>query len=161
MEISAPKAFANSSKRETHALISDVQLLQWTMATGRPEGVATIPDVNDKADMTGSDMVHWIGVSDKEQAVKDVKGEKIITPELRQEAFDNWTTTDDHGMLIYGIAKDQNGKEYFMMKNSWGNYNKLHGFGYISKAYMAYKTLNIMLHKDAIPKHIAKKLGLK
>ena len=83
-----------------------------------------------------------------------------ITPELRQVAYDNWNTTDDHGMLIYGLAKDQNGKEYFMMKNSWGSYNKFKGKGYISKAYMAYKTMNILIHKDAIPKKIAKKLGL-
>lgn len=124
-------------------------------------GVAIVPDVKEKADYTGSDQARWIGTTDKVQAEKNVKGEKIITPELRQEGYDNWTTNDDHDMLIFGLAKDQHGKEYFMMKNSWGNYNKFHGIGYISKAYMAYKTINIMVHKDAIPKKIAKKLGLK
>ena len=63
-------------------------------------------------------------------------------------------------MVIYGLAKDQDGKEYFMMKNSWGNYNKYQGKAYISKAYIAYKTLNILINKNAIPKKIAKKLGL-
>jgi len=129
-------------------------------ATGKNEGLATIPNIKEKQDLTGSDQAHWIGAGNKEQAEKDVKGERIITPEIRQEGFDNWTTTDDHGMLIYGLAKHQNGKEYFMMKNSWGKYNKLQGYGYISKAYMAYKTINILVHKDAIPKKIAKKLGL-
>ena len=129
--------------------------------SGKNEGVATIPANSKDKDLTGSDQVRWIGTSNtKEQAEKDIKGEKVITPEIRQEGFDNWTTTDDHGMVIYGLAKDQDGKEYFMMKNSWGNYNKYQGKAYISKAYIAYKTLNILINKNAIPKKIAKKLGL-
>jgi len=123
-------------------------------------GVTTFPDVSEKADNIGSDQARWIGTTNIEQAEKNARGEKIITPELRQESYDNWTTVDDHEMLIYGLAKDQHGKEYYMMKNSWGNYNKFHGIGYISKAYMAYKTINIIIHKDGIPKKIAKKMGL-
>lgn len=129
---------------------------------GKHEGIALVPaDAKDK-DNTGSDQARWIGTvgNDKEQAEKDIKGEKTITPELRQEAYDNWTTTDDHGMVIFGLAKDQDGKEYFMMKNSWGDYNKYHGKAYISKAYMAYKTMNIVINKNAIPKSIRKKLGI-
>ena len=87
--------------------------------------------------------------------------EMKITQEMRQTAFDNWETTDDHGMIIYGIAKDQNGKEYFMVKNSWGTNNKYKGTWYASKAFVAYKTMNILVHKDALPKDIAKKLGIK
>lgn len=130
--------------------------------SGKNEGVATIPASEKDKDVTGSDQVRWIGTlgNNKEQAEKDVKGEKVITPELRQEGFDNWTTTDDHGMVIYGLAKDQDGKEYFMMKNSWGDYNKYHGKAYVSKAYIAYKTINILINKNAIPKKIAKKLGI-
>ena len=84
-----------------------------------------------------------------------------ITQEMRQTAFDNWENTDDHGMVIYGIAKDQNGKEYFMVKNSWGKSGKYDGIWYASKAFVAYKTMNILVHKDALPKEIAKKLGIK
>lgn len=84
-----------------------------------------------------------------------------VTQEMRQVAFDNWETTDDHGMVIYGIAKDQNGKEYFMVKNSWGKSGKYNGIWYASKAFVAYKTMNILVHKDALPKEIAKKLGIK
>lgn len=128
--------------------------------TGKNAGVATVPAKAKDKDVAGSDQARWLGVStDKVQAEKDSKGEMTITPELRQEGYDNWTTTDDHGMVIYGLAKDQNGKEYFMMKNSWGDYNKYHGMAYISKAYMAYKTMNIMINKNAIPKDIRKKLG--
>ena len=67
--------------------------------------------------------------------------------------------TDDHGMLIYGIAKDQNGKEYYMVKNSWGLSGKYKGIWYASKAFAKYKTMNILVNKKAIPAHIAKKLG--
>ena len=110
----------------------------------------------------GSDQARWTGeaVSEKVEIVK-ANAEKEITPEMRQEAYDNWETTDDHGMLIYGIATDQNGKEYFMVKNSWGTDYKYKGVWYASKAFVAYKTLNILIHKDALPKNIAKKLGIK
>jgi bleomycin hydrolase len=83
-----------------------------------------------------------------------------VTPEARQLAFDNYETTDDHGMLIAGLAKDQNGQAWYRVKNSWGDYNKLNGWFYASKAYVMYKTTDIMVHRDAIPPHIRKKLNL-
>lgn len=87
--------------------------------------------------------------------------EKIVTPDLRQAAFDNYETTDDHGMHITGMAKDQNGTLYFKVKNSWGTAgSKYDGYLFASEAYVRYKTLSIMVHKDAIPRQIAKKLGL-
>ncbi len=109
----------------------------------------------------GSDQERWIGKTSGNNPSISESGEMVITQKLRQEAYDNWETTDDHGMVIYGIAKDQNGKEYYMMKNSWGLYGKYKGFAYISKAYAAYKTMNILINKNAIPEKIAKKLGLK
>ncbi len=99
---------------------------------------------------------------DKENRILREPGdEKVITQEMRQEAYDNWETTDDHGMQIFGIAKDQNGKEYFMVKNSWNTTAGNNGIWYASDAYVAYKTMNILVHKDAIPKDIKKKLGIK
>ena len=92
--------------------------------------------------------------------VADSEDEAVITQEMRQRGYDNWETTDDHGMLIYGKAKDETGKEFFMVKNSWGDYGKYHGVFYASKPYCAYKTMNILVHKNAIPKQIRKKLGL-
>ena len=84
-----------------------------------------------------------------------------MTQEERQTAYDNWETTDDHGMLIYGKATDQIGNEYYMVKNSWGKYGKYDGMFYASKAFVRYKTMNILVHKDGIPKDIKKKLGIK
>lgn len=87
--------------------------------------------------------------------------EKIVTQEERQEAFDNQETTDDHGMHITGLLKDQKGTKYFVVKNSWGtNYNQCDGYFYASFPYARYKTMNILIHKDGIPKKIKKKLGI-
>ena len=128
------------------------------------DGIAVFPDASKGAELTGSDMAHWLGLSaaDKRKELTSKPLPEVnVTQEMRQTAFDNWETTDDHGMLIYGLAKDQNGKEYFMVKNSWGEAGKYKGIWYASKAFVAYKTMNILVHKDAIPSKIAKKLGLK
>ena len=61
-------------------------------------------------------------------------------------------------MLIYGIAKDQEGNDYYMVKNSWGKAGKYDGLWYASKAFVRYKTMNIVVNKNALPKEIAKKL---
>ena len=127
------------------------------------DGIAVCPDAAKGAELTGSDMARWTGMSQadkRKELTSKPMPEITVTQEMRQEAFDNWETTDDHGMMIYGIAKDQNGKEYFMVKNSWGKSGKYNGIWYASKAFVAYKTMNILVHKDAIPADIAKKLGL-
>lgn len=127
------------------------------------DGVAVMPEIN-RTDLSGSDMARWTGLTaaDKRKELTSKPGPEMnITQEMRQTAFDNWETTDDHGMVIYGIAKDQNDKEYFMVKNSWGTSSKYKGIWYVSKPFVAYKTMNILVHKDALSKEIAKKLGLK
>ena len=126
-------------------------------------GIAVMPDLK-REDLTGSDAARWLGLSTSEKRAEATKkpGPEIkVTQEMRQEAYDNWETTDDHGMQIYGIAKDQNGTEYYMVKNSWGDAGKYKGIWYASKSFVAYKTMNIVVNKNAIPKHILKKLGLK
>ena len=91
-----------------------------------------------------------------EKPVKELE----ITPELRQKYFDNYKTTDDHGMHIVGIAEDQNGTKYYKVKNSWDTDNPYDGYIYMSEAFIKYKLIDIMIHKDVIPKNIAKKLNL-
>ena len=128
------------------------------------KGIAQMPDADDGADLTGSDMAKWLGLSDKEkknELTKKPLPEMTITQELRQQAFDNWENTDDHGMQIFGIAKDQNGKKYYMVKNSWGTMRSDYkGIWYISEAFMQYKTNDILVHKDAIPTDLRTKMGL-
>ncbi len=88
------------------------------------------------------------------------KKEMIVTEENRQKAFDNYNTTDDHGMHIVGLTKDQNGKEYYIVKNSWGTVNDYKGYLYMTKAFVQYKTTAIMLNKKALLPEMSKKLKL-
>lgn len=84
--------------------------------------------------------------------------ERKVTPEERQKAFDNWETTDDHAMHIVGLAKDQHGKEYYLVKNSWGKANDFKGYMYVTKEFVSYKTVTLMLHKAALDPTLASKL---
>ncbi|MFZ4863762.1 aminopeptidase C [Sphingobacterium sp. Mn56C] len=88
------------------------------------------------------------------------KKEASITEEQRQQAFDDYSTTDDHGMHIVGIVKDQNGKEYYIVKNSWGATNDYKGYIYVTKEYVRFKTISILVHKNSIQKEIRSKLGI-
>jgi len=114
------------------------------------EGVAIVPEKN------------WTDMTDAEKsaAFSGPHPEKVITQELRQKEFDNYATTDDHGMHIVGIATDQLGNSYYKVKNSWGVMGKYGGFLYVSKPFVALRTTNIMVNKAAIPAGIAKKMGL-
>ena len=127
-------------------------------------GIAVMPVEKDAKPAAGSDQEKWVGKS-TEKAAEEVKAElpeeMTITQEMRQDGYDRKTTTDDHGMHIYGLAQDQNGTNYFIVKNSWGEAGKYKGIWYASDAFVRYKTLNIVVHKDALPKTIAKKLGIK
>ncbi len=84
-----------------------------------------------------------------------------ITQDLRQRAFEQYTTTDDHGMHIIGLAYDQKGEPFYIVKNSWGTNVGYDGFWYVSKNYVEYKTMSILVNKKGIPRDIRKKLGIK
>lgn len=131
------------------------------------DGYALLVDV-ESAENSGSDQARWVGAtpSQRNEMIRDLvthinTPEIKVTQEYRQEGYNNKTTTDDHGMVIYGIAKDQTGKLFFMVKNSWGETGKYKGIWYASEAFVAGKTMNIVVHKNAIPKEIRAKLGLK
>lgn len=87
--------------------------------------------------------------------------ELTIDAAARQKAFDEQSTTDDHGMHIKGLVKDQNGTRYYVVKNSWGTENHTGGYLFVSESYTRYKTISIMVHKDALPSELKKKLGIK
>jgi len=111
-------------------------------------GVAYVPDID----------LDNIDAKTKENLFKGPKPEKKISEDLRQQGLNDLTTTDDHGMHIVGLAKDQNGKEYYIVKNSWGVTNDYNGYLYVTKTFVQFKSTAILVHKDAIPKNIAKNL---
>jgi len=129
------------------------------------KGLAYAIDSKATQSLAGSDMAKWLKMTTtKKRDIIDSLGvnvpELVPTQEMRQERFDNWELTDDHGMLIYGVAKDQKGKEYYMVKNSWGESGDYKGIWYMTKTFIAANTMDFLINKNAIPADIRKKLGL-
>jgi len=128
-------------------------------------GLGYAIDAKKMQSLTGTDQAKWLGLTRSERKeMLDTVGvntpEIVPTQEKRQERYDNWELTDDHGMLIYGVAKDQKGKEYYIVKNSWGETGDYKGVWYMTKAFVAYNTMDYMVNKNAIPADIRKKLGI-
>jgi len=124
------------------------------------DGVAVVPDLPMKQ-LVVTERARWERKNNKSKYHLDKPGkEKQITQEMRQQAFDNFETTDDHGMHIVGLAKDQNGTEYYIVKNSWAESNKYKGYIYVSKAFFKYKTMDFSVNKNAVPDKILKKLEI-
>ncbi|TNE55331.1 MAG: aminopeptidase [Bacteroidetes bacterium] len=125
-------------------------------------GIAIAPEDLSTISVSGRDNRNFsdAGADKKSNAFMSPVKELNVTRELRQEGYDNKTTTDDHGMHITGLYKDQNGTHYFLVKNSWGTGNYPEGYLYVSENYFKWKTINIYLHKDGIPKDLRKKLKL-
>lgn len=129
------------------------------------EGFAVLPKKKTAADLEGTELARWVKLSDKEREEEqnNITGpveEIAVTQELRQEMFDSHDTTDDHGMIIVGKAKDQNGNNYYKVKNSWDTNQVYDGYFYVSEPYFLAKTLDIYVNRAAIPAGIAKKMGL-
>ena len=129
------------------------------------KGLAYAVDTKATESLAGSDMARWLKLAPtKRTSILDSLGckvpEVVPTQEMRQERFDNWELTDDHGMHIFGLAKDQNGKEYYMVKNSWGETGDYKGVWYMTKAFIAANTMDFLINKKAIPADIRKKLGI-
>ena len=128
------------------------------------KGFALLP-VAPAEKMSEAESKKWAAMTEKEKERELYKLDKPViemevTQQMRQEAFDNYQTTDDHGMHIIGIAKTADGKVFYKVKNSWGDYNKFDGYFYASKPYVGYKTMSLMVHKDGVPPSIREKLKL-
>ncbi len=128
------------------------------------DGLAVYPDMSDKAyEELGSDQAKWLRLSKNEKREKLTEKplpQKKVTPEERQRGYDNFETTDDHGMVIFGIAKDQEGTPYFMVKNSWGLTGKYNGIWYATYEFVRAKTINYVVNKEAISKKLRDKYGI-
>lgn len=129
------------------------------------DGFAVLPAPKNETDLEGTELSRWVKLSaaDKEKELYDIKGpvkEKNVTQESRQQSFDNFETTDDHGMVIVGYAQDQEGNRFYKVKNSWDTNQIYDGFFYVSEPYFLEKTLDVMVNKQAVPADIAKKIGL-
>jgi bleomycin hydrolase len=127
------------------------------------KGFAVVP-VTELSEMSGSEKAKWEKLTEKERNAQlfnfdKVVEEKQITQEMRQKEFDNFQTTDDHGMHMVGYGKDQFGNKFYYIKNSWNTDSKFNGFFYASVPFVKLKTMDIMVHKNGIPPAILKKLG--
>lgn len=123
------------------------------------KGYAVLPAETDEKDMTDTELSRWVKLSDKDRENQkfEIKGpvrEKEVSQESRQQTFDNFETTDDHGMVIVGIARDQEGNKYYKVKNSWDTNQIYDGYFYVSMPYFLEKTLNIGVHRDGAPKNL-------
>ncbi len=122
--------------------------------------VAWDGDVSEKS----FDQRQGIAVLPQDASREDVfeyPGEEIaVNQENRQAGFESLKTTDDHLMHITGIAKDQNGTKYYIVKNSWGELGPYDGFIYMSEAYLRMKTIAIMVNESTVPGQIASKIDL-
>lgn len=129
------------------------------------QGYAVLPEKKTGDDLEGSELARWVQLSDKdrEAATYDIKGpvkEQTVTQADRQRMFENKETTDDHGMVIVGIAEDQEGNRYYKVKNSWDTNQLYGGYFYVSEPYFLAKTMSVMVNKEAVPADIAKKIGI-
>ena len=124
-------------------------------------GIGVLIDPKAVIKQGGSDQEHWVGKEEGKPAPIEAPAEIVPDQEFRQKGFDNKTITDDHGMQIFGIAHDQFGTKYYMVKNSWGTNSKYKGIWYVTENYVKGQTLDILLHKDALPKDLKKKIGVK
>ena len=129
------------------------------------QGFAVVPDATVES-LEGTEQARWVKMTpaQREAAVLSfdhIRKEKKITQQMRQEAYDSWETTDDHGMQIVGTAVDTLGNKYYKVKNSWGTTQLYGGYFYASAPYVAYKTMNLVVNKNAVPKELRRKLGIK
>lgn len=149
---------------EFMSVLDDAIMKGYTVAWGADvshagftrNGLGILVDV--KASSAGSDQEHWVGKEEGKPASVSIV-ESVPTQESRQVEFENKTITDDHGMQIFGIAKDQDGKKYYMVKNSWGETGKYKGIWYVTEAFVKNQSMDYMIHKSALPKDLRKKLS--
>ncbi len=156
------KEIMHTSLKEGHSFgwASDVSEKGFSFRNG----IAIVPET-DIEEMSDLERSKWSNLDEKERSkefysFEEPVPQKKITQEMRQKEFDNYSTTDDHGMHITGMYKDQNGTIYYKVKNSWDTDNVYDGYFYASESFVLLKTTNIMINKNTLPKDLKKKLGI-
>jgi aminopeptidase C len=127
------------------------------------DGMAVYPDMQ-APDTPGADQARWLKLDRKskgDELTRKPLPQKVVTPEERQRGYDNFETGDDHGMHLFGTAKDQYGNKYYLIKNSWGKTGKYDGIWYMTPEFVRAKTLNYVVNKAAISKDLKKKYGIR
>jgi len=124
-------------------------------------GLAIVPLRKEKIVVEGEDNKNFsdAGADKKSSVFTQPDTEVVVTQQMRQEGYDQKETTDDHGMHIVGLYRDKKGRNFFLVKNSWGTSNYPEGYLYVSESYFKLKTINIYLHKEGISDVLATKLG--
>lgn len=162
----------NVPLNEMEQIINDAVMKGYSVAWGSDvsekgfsftNGLAIVPEDEATIAVVGKDNKNFsdAGAVKISNAFDEPVKELVITQEIRQKAFDNYETQDDHGMHITGIVKDQKGTKYYIVKNSWGKDNYSSGYFYASESYVKYKTIDFMIHKDALSPEMKKKLNIK
>lgn len=152
----------DASLEQGHAILWGTDVSE--KGFNRSKAIGVIPQEKVES-QEGTDAAHWNKLSEAEKkaliyGLNAPVTELQITQEMRQEAFDNYETTDDHGMIIVGTATDQAGHPFFKVKNSWGVRKPYEGYYYFSRPFVQYKTIDIMVNKKVVPKDILKKLNI-
>lgn len=124
-------------------------------------GLAIVPLKKKEIVVEGEDNNNFSDAgADKQSTVFTLPDTEIeVTQEMRQHGYDVKETTDDHGMHIVGLYRDKKGRNFFLVKNSWGTSNYPKGYLYVSESYFKLKTINIYLHKNAISDSLRSKMG--
>lgn len=131
----------------------------------RDAGVGVVLE-NDIEKIRQSDPKKYKKMSDDEiraslYKFETVMPEKEVTEDMHQEAYENGQTTDDHSMLIVGIAHDQQGNKYYKVKNSWSANYGYDGYWYCSEPYVRLHTMFFTVNKEGLTSDIKTKLELK
>ena len=82
----------------------------------------------------------------------DIAAPTSCTQAMRQQLFERRKTTDDHVMELIGLARDHQGRRWFIAKNSWGTHNRYGGWMYLSREYVYLKTVAVYLRREAVSK---------
>ncbi len=133
-----------------------VSIIDYAILAGY--SIAWDGDVSEK----GFSAKNGIAVLPEEDSRDDlfsIPGKELkVTQENRQANFENYSTTDDHLMHLVGMALDQNGTKYYIIKNSWGEISDYKGYLYMSESFLKMKTISVMLHKNGLPSDSSKRL---